>query len=188
MKNLILVKHSIPEMISTVPAKAWRLSQLGQIRCVALAEKLEPFSPDVIISSTEPKAIETAQLVAQKLDKPFRIASGLQEHDRTNVGWLAKEQFESKVKAFFDIPDSLVFGGETAHQALARFSKALSSIEMEYPDKNIVIVAHGTVITLFINQINPIEMFSFWSKLELPSFVVLSLPNHKLVKLVDGVV
>jgi broad specificity phosphatase PhoE len=83
---------------------------------------------------------------------------------------------------------SLVFGSETAHQSLTRFSKALSSIEIEHPDKNIVVVAHGTVITLFVNQFNPIEAFSFWRKLALPSFVVLSLPNHKLVKLVEGVV
>jgi len=188
LKILVLVKHSIPEIISTVPAKGWRLSQSGQMRCITLAEKLAPFLPDVIISSTEPKAIETAQIIAKKFNKPFSAVSGLQEHDRTNVGLLEKEQFESKVKEFFDKPESLVFGRETASQSLARFSKALSSIETEYPDKNIMVVAHGTVISLFVNKFNSIEAFSFWRKLELPSFAVLSLPNHKLVKLVEGVV
>ncbi|TRO49026.1 histidine phosphatase family protein, partial [Candidatus Bathyarchaeota archaeon] len=77
MNNLILVKHSLPEMVSTVPAKEWRLSQSGQVRCSALAEKLESFSPDVIISSTEPKAIETAQIVAHQLNKPLYTVEGL---------------------------------------------------------------------------------------------------------------
>ena len=188
MNNLILVKHSLPEIVSTVPAKEWRLSQFGQIRCKALAEKLEPFLPDVIISSTEPKAIETAQIVAKKLNKPFSTLDGLQEHDRTDAGLLEKEQFESKVKDFFEQPERLVFGRETASQSLARFSKALNSIEVEHPDKNIVIVAHGTVITLFVDKFNTIEAFSFWRKLDLPAFVVLSLPQHKLVKVAEGVV
>lgn len=42
--NIILVKHSVPEIISSVPGKEWRLSRTGQIRCTALAEKLEAFS------------------------------------------------------------------------------------------------------------------------------------------------
>ena len=188
MNNLILVKHSLPEIVSTVPAKEWRLSQSGQMRCMALAEKLEPFLPDVIISSTEPKAIETAQIVAKKFNKPFSTVDGLQEHDRTGVDLLEKEQFESKVKEFFDRPESLVFGRETASQSLARFSEALFSIEVEHPDKNIVIIAHGTVITLFVDKFNTVEAFSFWRKLDLPAFVVLSLPQHKLVKIVEGVV
>ncbi|MFN8398746.1 MAG: histidine phosphatase family protein [Anaerolineales bacterium] len=188
MKNIILVKHSLPEIVSTAPAKEWRLSQSGQIRCAALAEKLEPISPDVIISSVEPKAIETGQIITKKLNKPFSMVNGLQEHDRTNIGLLEKTEFENKVKEFFDKPESLVFGRETACQSLARFSKAISSIESEYPDKNIVIVAHGTVITLFVSKFNAVEAFSFWRKLDLPSFVVLSLPSHKIVKVVEGVV
>lgn len=188
MKNIILVKHSTPEIVWTVPAKEWRLSQSGQLRCAALAEKLESFSPDVIISSVEPKAIETAQIITEKFNKPFSIVDGLQEHDRTNIGMLEKREFENKVKEFFDKPESLVFGGETANQSLARFSKTLSSIESEYPDNNIVIVTHGTVITLFVSKFNAIEVFPFWKKLDLPSFVALSLPSHKLVKLVEGVV
>ena len=187
MNNLILVKHSLPEVASTVPAKEWRLSQSGQVRSRALAEKLEHFSPDVIISSTEPKAIETARIIADQLYKPFNIFEGLHEHDRTGVGLLDREQFEIKVKDFFENPDKLVFGRETANQSLARFSKALTSAELEHPNKNIAVVTHGTVITLFVNQFNTIETFSFWRRLGLPSFVVLSLPQHKLVKTVEGV-
>jgi broad specificity phosphatase PhoE len=108
LKNIILVKHSVPEIIPTVPAKEWRLSKSGQIRCVALAEKLESFSPDVIFSSIEPKAIETAQVIAERFNKSFSIVDDLQEHDRTNIGILEKREFESKVKEFFDNPESLV--------------------------------------------------------------------------------
>jgi broad specificity phosphatase PhoE len=188
LNNLILVKHSLPEVVSTVPAKEWRLSQSGQLRCKALAEKLASWLPDVVISSTEPKALETAQIIANHLDKPFSMFEGLHEHDRTGVDLVDKEQFETRVNDFLKNPDKLVFGRETAGQSLARFTKALASVEFEHPNKNIVVVAHGTVITLFVDKFNKIEAFSFWRKLDLPSFVVLSLPQHKLVKIVEGVV
>ena len=188
MKNLILVKHSLPEIVPTIPAKEWRLSKSGQVRCKALADKLESYLPDVVISSVEPKAVETAQIIASQLNKPFCTVEGLHEHDRTGVDFLDKEQFEAKVNDFFVRKDRLVLGRETANQAVQRFSKALASAEVEHPDKNIVVVAHGTVITLFVQKFNNLEAFSFWRKLDLPSFVVLSRPHHKLVKTVEGVV
>ena len=188
MKNIILVKHSLPKIIPTIPAKEWRLSRSGQFRCKTLAEKLETYSPDVFISSLEPKAIETAQITAGLLSKPFSTFEGLHEHNRTGVDFLEKGQFDAKVFDFFAQPDRLVFGKETANQANERFSKALTSVEVKHPDKNIVVVAHGTVITLFVEKFNSLETFSFWKRLGLPSFVVLSLPHHKLVKTVEGVV
>lgn len=188
MNNLILVKHSLPEIVSSTPAKEWRLSRFGQVQSKTLAEKLETYSPDVIISSTEPKAIETAQIVAYHLDKPFSTFEGLHEHDRTGVGLVEKTQFETRMNDFFENPDKLIFGRETANQSLTRFSTALASVESQHPNKNIVVVAHGTVITLFVNKFNAIDAFSLWRKLNLPSFVVLSLPHHKLIKIVEGVV
>ncbi len=188
MKNLILVKHSLPKIVSAIPAREWRLSKSGQVRCEALAEKLESYVPDVIISSVEPKAIETAEIIAGQLNKPLSTFEGLHEHDRTGVDFLDQESFETKVNDFFVHPDRLVLGKETANQAVERFSKALASVEVEHPNKNIVIVAHGTVITLFVEKFNDLEAFSFWRSLDLPSFVVLSLPQHKLVKTVEGVV
>ncbi len=188
MKNIILAKHSLPEIITTIPAKEWRLSKSGQARCEALAVKLEPYLPDVVISSVEPKAIETAQIVSRLLNKPFRTSEGLHEHDRTGMGFADKEKFEADIKDFFAHPDKLVFGRETASQAVARFSKALISVETEHPDKNIMVVAHGTVITLFVEKFNDLEALPFWKKLDTPSFVVLSLPDHKLVTTVESVV
>ena len=70
MKNLILVKHSLPEIIPTIPAKEWVLSKPGQVRCEVLAERLESYSPDIVTSSVEPKAVETAQIIARQINKP----------------------------------------------------------------------------------------------------------------------
>ena len=188
MNHLILIKHSLPEVIPAIPASQWILSKSGQARCKTLAEKIGSYSPDIFISSIEPKAIETAQIIAQQTGKPFRTSEGLHEHDRTDVEFLSHEQFESQVHEFFKHPDRLVMGRETASQAGERFANALASIVSEYPNKSIAVVTHGTVITLFAEKVTGLEPFQFWKRLDLPSFVVLSLPGYKLVTTVENVV
>jgi broad specificity phosphatase PhoE len=184
--DLILIKHSLPEIVPDVPASQWTLSETGRLRCNALAGKLAPYSPDIIISSVELKAIETGQIIARHIDGPFRTFEGLHEHDRTGIGYLSSEQFETGVKAFFEFPEKLVLGNETAQQAYGRFSKAIAALENAYPNKSLAVVAHGTVITLFVAQAAGLEPFSFWKKLALPSFVVFSLPQLELVKIVEN--
>lgn len=187
MKQLILVRHSIPEVDPAVPSREWRLSQAGKIRCKALAEHLAGYSPDAFISSTEPKAVETAQIAADYLEKPVKSVEGLHEHDRTGVGYTKQATFEDWVRAYFEHPDKLIFGRETANQSFARFSEALTKVTSQHPNQNIVVVSHGTVMSLFVSRFNPIESFSFWRKLEMPAYVVLSTPHYKLLEVVEAV-
>src|SRR5688572_24025934 len=117
MPRLILVKHSVPEMIPDEPASTWRLSQTGQERCAALAAMLGVYQPDHIVASREPKAIETASIIAAVLHKRHTVTEGLHEHDRTGVAWLGADEFEARVARFFAQPDQVVFGQETANAA-----------------------------------------------------------------------
>jgi broad specificity phosphatase PhoE len=186
--SLILVKHSLPEMVPGLPANRWHLAEVGRLRCQALAEHLAPYRPDVIVASTEPKAAETAELVAGALHKPWHIATDLHEHERSGVGWLDRAQFEAQVAEFFRRPDAPVFGGETADQAHARFAAAVAALmTAQYPARNLAVVAHGTVISLFVARLAGVEPFSLWSRLGLPSFVVLSLPEMELASVVEHI-
>lgn len=83
--------------------------------------------------SLEPKAIETAQIIAYRLNKPHFTHEGLDEHDRTGDDFSDHDRFETSVKGFFVHPDQLVFGKETAIQAIERFAKALTAVEVEHP-------------------------------------------------------
>jgi len=177
MNNLILVKHSLPEILPEIPASEWHLSAEGRRRCQVLADELAGLDPDLIFSSQEHKAEETAQIIAQQLIKPLFIVPGLHEHERKTVRFTSDEQFEASVKEFFEQPDGLVFGEETAVQCLNRFSSAVNQLLSKNRDQNLVVVSHGTVITLFVANNCGIEPFSFWSRLDLPSFIVLSLPD-----------
>ena len=175
----------MPEITPGLPAHQWPLSEAGRALCKPLADKIERYSPELVMSSLEPKAQETAQLVAGHLGLPFQTVEGLHEHERKNTPWLGKAQFELAVANFFKHSSQLVMGEETANQAHERFAAAIDSLVEKYPGKRLAVVAHGTVITLFVAQAAGVEPFPFWQRLGLPALVVLSLPEMKLVR-VEG--
>lgn len=146
MKPLIPVKHSVPEVLESIPAKEWKLSQDGRARAYQLAERLREYQLEVIVSSIEPKACETARIPAEHLGLEFRIVENLHEHDRSHAPYYFHAQFQAVVREFFEHPDTLVFGQQTANQALTRFRMAVDGVLKAQPGRSIAIVANGTVI------------------------------------------
>lgn len=186
MRKLILVKHSVPQMDPNIPASRWHLSEEGRRRCVILAAKLAAHTPDCLISSTEPKAAETAEIVANALGKSWRTAEGLHEQDRRHAGFLSTEEFEAALRRLFEHPQQLVFGQETADQAHRRFGEAVAEAAHCCGARNITIFAHGTVIALFVARAAGLDPFDLWKRLGLPAFVVMSLPNLQVLEIVEG--
>lgn len=180
-KYLILVKHSVPEIVETLPAREWKLSELGRARAERLAELLRQYQPEIIFSSQEPKATETAEIIAGIHQIELHAAEDLHEHDRSNVHYLAHEEFQALIHEFLQNPNELVFGKETADQAYARFYGSLHSILNEHTDKTIVIVTHGTVISLFVSRLTGRSDFELWNMLGLPSFIALDLYSNTLI-------
>jgi len=185
-RTLLLVKHSLPEIIPGVPANQWHLSDEGRRRCLPLAEQIAAYAPLTLLSSTEPKALETAQIVADRLGAAVQTAAGLHEHDRSqNAEWVSQAQFEASVAEFFTYPHAVVYGTETAAQAYVRFAEAVHEVTVAHPQGNLAIFSHGTVITLLVAQANALEPFSLWKRLGLPSFILLKLPGMHLLEVVN---
>jgi broad specificity phosphatase PhoE len=181
VSTLILVKHSLPEIIENIPAREWKLSAEGRARCKRLAERLAHYAPERLISSLEPKARETSELVAKELDVSTNALEGLHEHDRSDVGYLSRDEFQEAVRKFFAHPDTLVFGSETADQAHQRFQAAIHSVLSQFADQTIGIVAHGTVISLFVSRLTGLSDLTIWKELGLPSYVVLDMGSKSLL-------
>lgn len=186
-KHLILVKHSLPEIREDLPAREWTLSKEGRVRAGHLAERLAPYQPQILVSSPEPKALETAGMIARKLQLSLQVVHDLHEHDRSNVPYLSKENFEASVQEFFRNPDRRVFGTETAEEAYDRFSRAIYSVLNTFQEKTIVAVSHGTVISLFVSRLTGRSDYSLWNQLGLPGYAVLDLQSKNLVTFVSSV-
>jgi len=174
MKPLILVKHSQSMLKPGTPPHLWQLSMEGEDRCKPLAEKLSQYTPEIIVSSQEAKASQTADFVAKDLGLVNEVIEGLQEHNRSNEAFYDLTMYETKLRTLFTKPDELTFGLETANQARDRFSTAINVIQDRFANQTTVVIAHGTVITLYVSQIMEIDLYGFWEKLDMPAFVVIS--------------
>ncbi len=183
---LLLIRHSAVQIDPDQQSQEWSLSASGRKQCLQFAPNIEPYQLDRFFTSHEPKAIETGSLLAGALHVPVQTAPGLQEHDRRNAPHFAKEQeFRAAIARFFSRPNELVFGQETAVQARSRIIAAVNKWVAQYPEHNLAMVTHGTVLTLFVCSYNPhLDPVTFWSKLEMPCAVILELPDltfHQLI-------
>ena len=131
--------------------------------------------------------METAQLVATALGLTAATAPGLHEHDRSDAVGFSQEEFQAAIAALFAYPDQAVFGRESARQAQQRFAQAISSVLAKHPNQTVVVVAHGTVISLYVSHVSGCEPFALWRRLGLPSFVVMALPELALSEVVESI-
>jgi broad specificity phosphatase PhoE len=164
---VLLVRHSLPAVDPARPAEEWRLSEEGRRRCGPLAARVAAHRPTAIVSSTEPKARETAELLGADLGLEMRESTALRETARRTVPWLKHEELRRAIRTLFERPDEVVFGEESALDALGRFSAAVDGLA-----EATVVVSHGTVISLYAAACTGRDAFELWSALELPDLVV----------------
>jgi broad specificity phosphatase PhoE len=186
-QHLILIRHSAVNIVPDSPASTWHLSDEGCERAILLAQRVRPYAPSRVITSVEPKAIETGEIVASQLQIPVSTGQNLHEHVREDVPFVGHEHFDAQILEFFAFPDRLVFGGETANQAYSRFKSAVDSLLREYPSETLAVVTHGTVLTLYVSRMVGGAPYGFWKHLGLPAFVVFTLPQMQLVSVVNSI-
>ncbi len=178
MSKLIIIRHSLSKLDPDLPPYQWGLTGEGRALCVPLAELVAVHNPGVIITSDEPKAVETGEIVARELGVAWCTAVNIHEHRRESRVILSQEEFFDKIAALFENPERCVFGLETAQQALNRFSDAVQSIMAGYPDQNVAIVTHGTVMSLYNGALTGVDAYQFWRRLGLPAFYTVLWPDR----------
>ena len=178
--KLILVKHAMPVIVPDLPPRRWLLSDEGRERAARIASELRRYSPAIVVTSDEPKAAETGEIIAATLGVPARQMAGLHEHERGVIPWDGDEVFHERIQRLFDEPAAVVYGNESADRAHARFAAAIAElVETERPGA-IVVATHGTVITLLVARANGLAPFPLWRRLDLPSAVVLDRETLRL--------
>ena len=143
--RLIFLSH--PEVVidPAVPVPDWSLSGKGRARLERAAAAGWP-SVERIVSSSERKAREAADIlgIARKIQPD--VHPGLAEIDRSATGFVSHERHEALAQRLFDEPDQSADGWETARHAQDRAIGALREVLSTPAD--VLIVGHGGTGTL----------------------------------------
>lgn len=180
-RDLILVKHALPLIEVDRPPPEWRLGPKDETQALALAERLRAFVPLRLATSPEPKARRTCEVIAEVLGAPMSAIDDLREFDRPVLPWMPPDEHERVNAEIFTSRDRPVLGREWADQALARFDAAVLAELASSDETNLVVVAHGTVISLFAGKYGGVDEFELWRRLERPSLVVMSIPDLEVL-------
>ena len=187
---LVLVRHARPEVDPSVPAASWTLGAEGLAGAARLAERLRAaggLGLDLVVSSIEPKAVGTAQVIAAALDLSWQTGHDLHEHDRSGTGYLPAEDFAAAMQRFFSRPDEVVLGTESATAAFTRFSRAVDALVKVHTGKRLCVVAHGTVMSLLLGGRYGVDAFATWQALGTPAYVVVDRRSRLVVEVVRSV-
>ncbi|MCR1780945.1 phosphoglycerate mutase family protein [Nocardioides carbamazepini] len=139
-----------PEVVvdAAVPIQHWPLSPYGRQRTAAFAASGVASGFDLIVSSTETKARDTAEILADALSLPVEHHPELAENDRSATGFLPPDEFERTADLFFGHPDTSVRGWEAARTAQARVVVAVRGAVTRHPGRRLILVGHGGVGSL----------------------------------------
>ena len=148
-RSIYFISHPNVVISREVPVPEWPLSDVGRRRMVQGLS--QPWLPSVtsIYSSTERKATDGAEILAQHLGLPFTQVPELGENDRSSTGFLPPDEFEAVANEFFARPNVSIRGWERAIDAQIRIADAVGKLAAcDESGGAIALVSHGAVGTL----------------------------------------
>ncbi|HEX7886731.1 MAG TPA: histidine phosphatase family protein [Phenylobacterium sp.] len=167
--SLILVRHGRPVIDRDIPPPQWGLCPEGRDAVAALAEKLIPFGAKAAISGPEPKALQTAEIIGQRLGLAVEVEHGLHEYKRQHVSFGTEEEFREEIAQVFANPKSPAPGEESAEEAGERLAAALA----RHPVRPLLAVTHGTVLSIYVAKLLDLDAHDLWRNLHTPDAFVL---------------
>ncbi|TBB65593.1 histidine phosphatase family protein [Rhizobium ruizarguesonis] len=179
--RIVLVRHSIPSIEVDRPSIDWSLSVAGKAAAIELAKYLSRFRVTEILSSPEKKAHQTAALIADRLALPICLDSDLREHGRSKVGYLARTDFEAGITRLLEHPHQLTFGDESADAVFNRMAQAVARARGAQPSGDLMIVTHGTAMSIYAARVLRGDPLVFWRSLSMPTAVVLNANEMKVI-------
>jgi broad specificity phosphatase PhoE len=152
VRRVYFITHPNVVIDAALPLTRWTLSPEGRARMRKLLA--QPWIRHVgsIYCSTEQKAIDGAEILAENLSLGYEMIEGLGEIDRSSTGLLPTPgEYQDLVDSFFRHPDRSTRGWETARHAHRRIVNAISNfIKRDRRQGDLAIVSHGQVGALYL--------------------------------------
>ena len=152
--TLLLVRHAETKVDENMIISKWLLTEKGQRDAINLFSSNLFHDVDIITTSGEQKAFQTAHALSKRLHKKITRDENLNEISRDQGRYLkTKDEYLKTMKLCVENRTQSYNNWETANHALKRFSKAIHEIDSKVSNKKILIVAHGGVINLYFAKI-----------------------------------
>jgi len=149
MTNLVrYLTHPQVKIDPVIPVPSWGLSEVGRARTEAIASTGRLSGTTQIISSGERKAIETAEIIAAKLNVDVEVREAMHENDRSATGFLMPDEFEAVANKFFARPHVSIRGWERAIDAQRRIVREVEHVLARNRPGDVLFIGHGGVGTL----------------------------------------
>lgn len=184
--KLILIRHSQTSSTKDCPISLWGLSQEGIKKACPLANQAAIKALDVLYSSNQTKAIETALLLAKPNQIPIKT-----DPDLTEISSFTKKYFEGgeeyrrNVDEFYAGKIKRIAGGESIKEALTRFNLAVGKkvkIETRLGNDLVGIVSHGNILAFFSAQFCSKTPRQLHGLIQMPDWAVLDWKTKKFIK------
>ncbi|MFX1416190.1 MAG: histidine phosphatase family protein [Promethearchaeota archaeon] len=161
-----LLRHAETKLDPSVPADRWHVSEVGMESAEVLASSGVFDSVDMIVTSAEDKAFETAVPFAKRIDVEITRDSSFNELNRGTGPLTSPEEYLERVRTALGDPESSTSGWETAVNALGRFKQGIDAVGSETGARSILLVSHGLVLSLyFAHLLNKEEVYERWRRL-----------------------
>lgn len=150
--NIYLIRHAQSHPSTSLDHSEWPLSIVGQTQAEKLSDPLEHLGIEILLSSPFVRCVQTVQPFASKVGLSINIKIDLRER------LVAKEIVDDFYELWRQSWDDFNFalsGCENSFDAQKRFVAAVVDIHARHAAKTIGISAHGNVIGLFLNYIDP---------------------------------
>lgn len=152
MTTLLLVRHARHSVVNSVlcgRSAGVRLSDAGRAEAMRLAHRLVRLAPAAVFTSPQPRAVETAEIIATTCNLAAQVEDALDEIDfgewtghpfadlDADPHWQAWNAHRAAMR-----PP----GGEAMHEAQSRLARWIATLPTSHPDATVVAVSHADVI------------------------------------------
>jgi len=130
------------------------LNERGKLQAKECARFLTDAKWDVLLTSPLKRAKQTAEIIQKQVDLPIIEVKAFAEKSFGDAEGMTKvEREKSLLKRPY--PNE-----EEAHAFQERIMKGLETINRDYPDQKVLLVAHGAVIRLILDILSDGELTS----------------------------
>lgn len=172
--KLVFIRHSQSLVNPSIPIPSWGLSDEGVTLATTLRENPIIKAVQVMYSSLQTKALETAVLLTKNTGVPIKTDNRFTEFTSLTNHFMKPEEHTESIRAFCAGTVERIHDGETSAEGLKRFNDAIIATVAAERDKQAVgIVSHGGIMTYFVMQFMSGDKYAVWSSMKQPDVAVL---------------